>query len=58
VILGRTVNRHRWIGINVPRRRENGVEGTRQIAHVTSGEGGLSFGQPLESGTEMGVATV
>ncbi len=56
--IGRTVNRHWWTGINVPRRGENDVEGTRQIASVTSGKGGLFFGQPLKSGTEMEVATV
>jgi hypothetical protein len=38
---GRTANRHWWTGINVLRRRENDVEGTRQNTSVTSGKGGL-----------------
>ena len=30
------LNQHRWTSVNALRRRENHVEGTRQIASVTS----------------------
>ena len=56
--IDRTRNRHRWIGRVYQGAWENYAEGTRQIASVTSEEGGPMFGQPDVGGTEMGVATV
>ena len=53
-----TVNQHRWVGREYRGAWENGAEGTRQIAPVTSGEGGPLFGQPDRGGTDQGVATV
>jgi hypothetical protein len=56
--MDRTRNRHRWMGRVYQGARENGVEGTRQIDPVTSGEGVPLFGQPEGGGTDQGVATV
>ena len=51
-------NRHRWTGREYQGAWENDDEGTRQIAPVTSGEGGPVSGQPDAGGTDSGVATV
>jgi len=54
----RTPNRHRWTGRVYQGAWENDVEGTRQIALVTSEEEWPFIGQPVKGGTEQGVATV